>query len=94
MTLQDADCLTKVNKPWSWIHSDIMDDNVHMEPSNLIGDGSINGYAVHKKGSWSPSHILDFSDLSIGMCFFFISCNIVCLLNSIRNFKETLEKLF
>ncbi|XP_021900784.1 F-box protein At1g78280 [Carica papaya] len=63
---EDADCLTKVNKPWSWIHSDIMDDNVHMEPSNLIGDGSINGYAVHKKGSWSPSHILDFSDLSIG----------------------------
>lgn len=49
----------------SWIHSDIMDDNVYLEPISSIhsGNGSMkNGEAQ----SWRPSHILDFSDLSIG----------------------------
>ncbi|KAL3733117.1 hypothetical protein ACJRO7_022611 [Eucalyptus globulus] len=60
----------------SWIHSDIMDDNIHMEPcstdsyNNRISPrvGSMdNGYDGGELGqSWRPSHILDFSDLSIG----------------------------
>ncbi|PSR99866.1 F-box protein [Actinidia chinensis var. chinensis] len=71
----------KVGKPCSWIHSDIMDDNIHMEPScvshcptehtldaDAMHNSYVNGY--HDGGgevtSWRPSHILDFSDLSIG----------------------------
>ncbi|KAA3466584.1 F-box protein isoform X1 [Gossypium australe] len=60
----------------SWIHSDIMDDNVYMEPCCTFGsneiaaltdNGSVNG---HNNGgevkSWRPNYIIDFSDLSIG----------------------------
>ncbi|KAG2313571.1 hypothetical protein Bca52824_025128 [Brassica carinata] len=47
----------KEMKPCTWIHSDVMDDNIHMEPY-ADDDGQHN--------SWRPSHILDFSDLSIG----------------------------
>ncbi|KAI6687816.1 hypothetical protein NL676_024644 [Syzygium grande] len=60
----------------SWIHSDIMDDNIHMEPrsidcyNNRISPrvGSMdNGNDGSELGqSWRPSHILDFSDLSVG----------------------------
>lgn len=71
--------LKKVWKPCSWIHTDIMDDNIHMEASSvtlhlsedaeyagLVDDGS-NGHDYGLKGkSWCPSYILDFSDLSIG----------------------------
>lgn len=52
-----------------------MDDNVHMEPYSvtfsssgtvadacLVSSGSVNG----DDKLWRPSHILDFSDLSIG----------------------------
>uniref|UniRef100_A0A0D3ARF7 JmjC domain-containing protein n=1 Tax=Brassica oleracea var. oleracea TaxID=109376 RepID=A0A0D3ARF7_BRAOL len=48
-------------KPCTWIHSDVMDDNIHMGPY-ADGDGQHN--------SWRPSHILDFSDLSIGDPFY------------------------
>ncbi|KAJ1386188.1 Protein kinase-like domain superfamily [Sesbania bispinosa] len=63
-------------KPCSWIHTDIMDDNIYMEPSSvcstssgtevtaLVGNGLSSDYEEVK--SWCPSHILDFSDLSIG----------------------------
>ena len=61
-----------------------MDDNIHMEPScvshcptkhtsgaDLMHNSYVNGY--HDGGgevtSWRPSHILDFSDLSIGEYF-------------------------
>ena len=61
-----------------------MDDNIHMEPSCVshcpaehtsdadpMHNSYVNGY--HDGGgevtSWCPSHILDFSDLSIGECF-------------------------
>ncbi|XP_039049937.1 F-box protein At1g78280-like isoform X2 [Hibiscus syriacus] len=64
----------KVGKPWSWIHKDIMDDNIYMECkscSNGIptpkNNGSANG---HSNGgevkSWRPSYILDFSNLCVG----------------------------
>lgn len=59
-----------------------MDDNVHMEPncvSSCLGgnsadaclmDSGSNGYKdVRYDESWCPSHILDFSDLSVGECF-------------------------
>lgn len=57
----------------SWIHSDIMDDNIHMEPLSTtatIGHSdhsSVNGNSKNGEvQSWKPSYILDFSDLSIG----------------------------
>ncbi|XVF64806.1 hypothetical protein PTKIN_Ptkin09bG0196300 [Pterospermum kingtungense] len=68
-------------KPWSWIHSDIMDDNIYMEPhyvscSNgitaLTHNSSVNGHNIDEGKSWHPNYILDFSDLSIGQCSFFI----------------------
>ncbi|KAK0577352.1 hypothetical protein LWI29_031768 [Acer saccharum] len=77
---KDENGLNKVCKPCTWIHSDIMDDNVFMEPycpsSCLHGDAAdtdlrdnntLNGYDDHaEKKSWRPSHIIDFSNLSIG----------------------------
>ncbi|XP_038717903.1 F-box protein At1g78280 isoform X2 [Tripterygium wilfordii] len=75
----DESGLKKVSKPSCWIHSDIMDDNIHMEPYRdstfcienedvaVASDGSMNGYHDREEGkSWSPTHILDFSDISIG----------------------------
>ncbi|CAN8233943.1 unnamed protein product [Cochlearia groenlandica] len=47
-------------KPCTWIHSDVMDDNIHMEP--YTDDDSVDG----QRSSWRPSHLLDFSDLTIG----------------------------
>ncbi|XP_030947080.1 F-box protein At1g78280 isoform X1 [Quercus lobata] len=71
--------LKKVWKPCSWIHTDIMDDNIHMESSSVtlclsenaeyagLVDDASNGHDDVLKGkSWCPSYILDFSDLSIG----------------------------
>ncbi|GAB2290674.1 hypothetical protein Dimus_024949 [Dionaea muscipula] len=61
-------------KTCTWIHSDIMDDNIYMEHS--IDCGSENQYTDRSpingaitKGvvkSWQPSCILDFSDLTVG----------------------------
>lgn len=64
----------------TWIHSDIMDDNVHMEQYNT--DSCSDEIAVDESSTvntaldvcngdlnlrkWHPTHILDFSDLSIG----------------------------
>ncbi|XP_075082440.1 lysine-specific demethylase JMJ21 isoform X1 [Nicotiana tabacum] len=64
----------------TWIHSDVMDDNIHMEPcsvasrsagtiddpeliDNVYANGSDLGEPRH---AWRPTHILDFSDLSVG----------------------------
>ncbi|KAK4365163.1 hypothetical protein RND71_016521 [Anisodus tanguticus] len=64
----------------TWIHSDVMDDNIHMEPcsltsrsggtiddpeliDNVSANGSDFSEAMH---AWRPTHILDFSDLSVG----------------------------
>lgn len=69
----------------SWIHSDIMDDNIQMKPSlvkacldgnagdnSLSFNGSKNGWNdIEESESWCPSYILDFSNLSIGSVFFF-----------------------
>lgn len=64
-------------KTCSWIHTDIMDDNIYMEPSSVCStsNGSSEDAALVDNGllsdhdevkSWRPSYILDFSDLSIG----------------------------
>ena len=79
MWFQDENDQSKVCKPFSWIHSDIMDDNIHMElcgGNNSIlrealkdakGNGCMNGCGDASVGKWwHPSHILDFSDLSMG----------------------------
>lgn len=58
MGSQDTNGGDKI-KPCTWIHSDVMDDNIHMEP---YADDSVDG----QQSSWRPSHILDFSDLTIG----------------------------
>lgn len=83
---QDENGRSKVGKSCSWIHSDIMDDNIHMEPCGvnscfignakttcLVKNGSLNvdGDSAQRK-TWCPSHILDFSNLSIGWCLFII----------------------
>ncbi|KAF3445888.1 hypothetical protein FNV43_RR11065 [Rhamnella rubrinervis] len=77
---EDGNEPSKVCKPFSWIHSDIMDDNIHMEPygdrsysngstidTHLVDNGSVNGFHKYVEGKlWRPSHILDFSNLSLG----------------------------
>ncbi|KAJ0988627.1 hypothetical protein J5N97_006983 [Dioscorea zingiberensis] len=64
----------------TWIHSDIMDDNVYMEPSSSIhcfdkstshasstfSDAMRFCNGDEKPKRWLPTYILDFSDLSIG----------------------------
>ncbi|XP_062101378.1 lysine-specific demethylase JMJ21-like [Humulus lupulus] len=78
---EDENDRGKVCKSLSWIHSDIMDDNIHMEQcgdknsrlseavkeANSQCNSSMNGCddtSIEK--SWRPSHLLDFSNLSIG----------------------------
>ncbi|KAJ4826712.1 hypothetical protein Tsubulata_028933 [Turnera subulata] len=75
---QDEVDINKISKPCSWIHSDIMDDNVFVEAdqSSCCGrnvmddcpvDSGLNGYKDSGGDtSWHGSHILDFSGLYIG----------------------------
>lgn len=80
MMHQDGDGLYEVCGSPTWIHSDIMDDNVHMElctPAHCL-NGVVSGAsaitdvtldACNVEGNvryWFPTHILDFSDLTIG----------------------------
>nr|XP_027092184.1 F-box protein At1g78280-like [Coffea arabica] len=69
-----------VAKPYTWIHADVMDDNIQMKPCNLtsclgesthdpspVNNGCANDYnGSTKSNSWRPCHIIDFSDLSLG----------------------------
>ncbi|ERN14745.1 F-box protein At1g78280 [Amborella trichopoda] len=64
----------------TWIHSDIMDDNIQMEPSSssqfsdtMDSDARLVGNNLMEVDTgdievrkWHPSYVLDFSDLSIG----------------------------
>ncbi|KAJ0085453.1 hypothetical protein Patl1_08561 [Pistacia atlantica] len=93
---KDENGLNKVCKPCSWIHSDIMDDNIHMErcyASSCLSEnaadsgprdtGSMNGYdGGGEDKSWRPTHILDFSDLSIVPLLYRMSCSNVPIVNS------------
>ncbi|KAL4280497.1 hypothetical protein GQ457_03G033490 [Hibiscus cannabinus] len=64
----------KIGKTWSWIHKDIMDDNIYMECKSCSNgipvpttNGSVNGHSNGGEAkSWCPSYILDFSNLSVG----------------------------
>ncbi|KAM7516848.1 hypothetical protein LguiA_006431 [Lonicera macranthoides] len=51
----DDNALLEVGKSCSWIHSDVMDDNIHIESC----------YNSEGEKSWCPNHILDFSNLSV-----------------------------
>ncbi|KAG8369197.1 hypothetical protein BUALT_Bualt15G0126100 [Buddleja alternifolia] len=63
---------TEICRSYTWIHSDVMDDNVYMAPSCPTSfEGNTSESCLHgsngiQKCIWYPSHILDFSDLSIG----------------------------
>ncbi|KAH6816982.1 transferase [Perilla frutescens var. frutescens] len=72
---------TKVGRSFTWIHSDVMDDNIYMMPcysdslleeniSEPCGEESTyirrSTNSNKKTHSWTPSYILDFSDLSAG----------------------------
>ncbi|TYH18046.1 hypothetical protein ES288_A05G238900v1 [Gossypium darwinii] len=66
LSIYEENGMKKVGKPWSWIHRDIMDDNIYMECkscSHGIPAPTSNG-GVAK--SWRPTYILDFSNLAVG----------------------------
>ncbi|CAN0889949.1 Lysine-specific demethylase JMJ21 [Linum grandiflorum] len=67
-THQDANEQDEVCQPFSWIHADIMDDNIHMESSlaSLDRDSMNDNRAGELKNFWSPGHIIDFSNLKTG----------------------------
>ncbi|KAK1432209.1 hypothetical protein QVD17_09103 [Tagetes erecta] len=48
----------EVHNCCSWVHTDIMDDNIHLEQMNESSNG--------KEISWRPSYIYDFSNMSLG----------------------------
>ncbi|XP_063950728.1 lysine-specific demethylase JMJ21 isoform X2 [Daucus carota subsp. sativus] len=63
----------EVCRTCTWIHADIMDDNIIMEPSSVgsgSGDTTSGGLGTtYSKGElnlWRPSHILDFGNMSVG----------------------------
>jgi hypothetical protein len=73
---QDDPNLSTSSSP-SWIHSDIMDDNILMELVSTCSDKRAqdglleNGIDsssndIGGNQNWIPTHIIDFSDLSIG----------------------------
>ncbi|XP_068641349.1 lysine-specific demethylase JMJ21 [Aristolochia californica] len=75
---KDKDGYYRVNRSPAWIHSDIMDDNIHMEScigSDCLHENTMETCAlvngdrdghISSRTKWCPSHILDFSDLTIG----------------------------
>ncbi|KAK1287804.1 F-box protein [Acorus calamus] len=78
---KDKDGQYKFHGSPTWIHTDIMDDNIHMEPcvpykslgeitpeaTMMMVNGALNGCSQVKRPlKWHPTHILDFSNLSIG----------------------------
>lgn len=78
-----------VAKPYTWIHSDVMDDNIQMKPCHLksclegdtrdpspLNNGCANGFNnSNKSDSWGPCHIIDFSGLSLGEYILLVSLN-------------------
>nr|XP_043615295.1 F-box protein At1g78280 [Erigeron canadensis] len=65
--------LFEVRNCCSWIHTDIMDDNIHLEQwhvdsydAGIVNSGDMNGSSKGKEISWRPSYIYDFSNMSLG----------------------------
>lgn len=60
--------LFEVRNCCSWVHTDIMDDNIHLEQccvtssDNRMVNNDVNGSEI----SWRPSYIYDFSNMSLG----------------------------
>ncbi|GAB4861269.1 hypothetical protein Ancab_036430 [Ancistrocladus abbreviatus] len=52
-------------KNCSWIHSDIMDDNIFIEPLNDSAADNCHTTSNGVAKSWQPFYILDFSDLTV-----------------------------
>jgi len=55
--------------PYTWVHSDVMDDNVLMKPCNWSSCCRHNGSdlsQLNNGGAHGPCHIIDFSDLTVG----------------------------
>lgn len=73
-TFQRGNGLPGVCRTCTWIHSDIMDDNIIMEPYSIIsGSDDTTSGALGTSSSnngelnlWRPSHILDFGNMSVG----------------------------
>ncbi|GLT56427.1 hypothetical protein SLA2020_294690 [Shorea laevis] len=76
---EDENSMKRVGKPCSWLHSDIMDDNIYMEPCGIrsCSNGNLDAALMEnvvmdacddggEGKSWRPSYLLDFTDLSIG----------------------------
>lgn len=82
---QDEDGVYRVCSSPSWIHSDVMDDNIHMEHCSIThctnqavsdvdstsDDAGINVNIEGNKERWYPAHVIDFGDLLIGEFFSF-----------------------
>lgn len=68
--------ICKFSGPLTWLHSDIMDDNIHMvskscfdkttPDSNLNDEHMVNGHVKDPPKKLLATHILDFGNLSIG----------------------------
>lgn len=71
--------MKRVGKSCSWLHSDIMDDNIYMEACGIrsCSNGNLDAALLEnvpmdacddggEGKSWRPSYLLDFTDLSIG----------------------------
>lgn len=77
---QDNDRVNMLKRSPTWIHSDIMDDNIHMEAcahahfldgcasgaSSTVNDTPDVCNAERIPKNWIPTHILDFSNLIVG----------------------------
>lgn len=80
-----------IAKPYTWIHSDLMDDNILMKPcylSSCFGKNAsypseVNNGCGNICNFWQPCHIIDFSDLSVGE-FYLLVLDIVHICPSVK----------
>ncbi|PWA69426.1 transferase, transferring glycosyl group [Artemisia annua] len=60
----------EVRNSCSWVHTDIMDDNIHLEQCEAsdaqMVNSDVNGSSNGREISWRPSYIYDFSNMSLG----------------------------
>uniref|UniRef100_A0A1D1Z0D8 F-box protein At1g78280 n=1 Tax=Anthurium amnicola TaxID=1678845 RepID=A0A1D1Z0D8_9ARAE len=80
LMFKDEDGLYKARRLPSWIHSDIMDDNIHLEQcstshcfsqtttfaDSISDDAKTTDNVEESLNRWCPAHILDFGNLFIG----------------------------
>jgi len=97
---KDMNGICKFSGPLTWLHSDIMDDNIHMVSkscfdkttldSNLNDEHMVNGHVKDPPKKLLATHILDFGNLSIGDPI----CDIIPLyLDILRGDSTLLEHL-